>query len=207
VAETDVQGEMVHYPILKTDHMSRFVITPIRSKHRTPRSWRSLWIGCCVILLAGQTGCTTFFGKNYSDAEKIDLTPIKKEGYTVGANGVMQPLPATDESPSFILEVNHGKRSFERVPLMPGQPMFVADLMRDADFYRKIGKVRVTILRPNGANNPPVRLDVDFDPSGKRVIEGMNYSLRPGDHVVVSADDRGFLSQVMAGSVFGKPSK
>lgn len=178
--------------------MSRFVNKPIQYK---------FWVGCCLLLLVSQPGCTTFFGKNYSDAERIDLTPIKKDGYTVGQNGVMQPLPATDESPSIILEVNHGKRSLERVPLVPGQPMFVADLMRDADFHRKIGKVRVSILRPNGPNNPPVRLDIDFDPSGKRVIEGMNYSLRPGDHVVVSADDRGFLSQVMAGSVFGKPTK
>jgi hypothetical protein len=160
----------------------------------------------CLLLVAANTGCTSLIGKRYSDAEKIDMTPVKKEGYTVGPYGVMQPLPTSEESPAVILEVNRGKRTFERIPLTPNQPMFVADLVRDADFYRKIGRVRVTILRPNG-NNPPVRMDVDFDDSGKRVEEGMNYSLRAGDHVVVTADDSTFLSRFASGSVFGKPTK
>lgn len=159
-----------------------------------------------VLGLVVSPGCTTFFGKRYSPAEKIDMTPIKKEGYTIGANGVLTPLPTGTDAPSFILEVHDGKKSLERVPLVPGQPMFVADLMRDADFYRKVGRVQVTILRPNG-NNPPVRLEIDFDESGKRVEEGMNYSLRPGDHVLVKADDRSMFSQMVGSSVFGKPAK
>lgn len=164
------------------------------------------WILICIVVVASSSGCASFIGKRYSESEKIDLTPVKKEGYTVGPYGVMQPLPTADESPSVILEVNNGKRSFERIPLVPNQPMFVADLVRDADFYRKIGKVRVSILRPNG-NNPPVRLDVDFDSTGKRVEEGMNYSLRPGDHVVVTADDTTFLNRIASGTVFGKKLK
>lgn len=160
----------------------------------------------CMLLLFTSSGCAALIGKRYSESDKIDLTPVKKEGYTVGPYGVMQPLPTVDESPSVVLEVNHGKRSFERIPLVPNQPMFIADLVRDAEFHRKIGKVRVTILRPNGTN-PPVRMDVDFDPSGKRVEEGMNYSLRPGDHVVVIADDRSFLNRIASGTVFGKMMK
>jgi hypothetical protein len=152
------------------------------------------------------SGCTTFMGKNYSPADKIDMTPVMKEGYTVGPHGVMQPLPQTEDSPSIILEVNRGKRTFEKVPLVPNQPMFVADLMRDADFQRKIGRVRLTILRPNGSN-PPVRMDVDFDATGKRVEEGMNYSLRAGDHVIVTADSTNFMSRVTGGTVFGRTSK
>lgn len=158
-----------------------------------------------VFLMFASTGCTALIGRSYSDSEKIDMTPVKKEGYTVGPHGVMQVLPTSDETPSIILEVNHGKRSFERVPLVPGQPMFVADLMRDADLYRKVGRVKVTILRPNG-NNPPVRMDVDFDAKGKRVEEGMNYSLRAGDHVVVTANDKNFMDRLLKGTVFGKGS-
>jgi hypothetical protein len=149
------------------------------------------------------SGCAGLMGKNYSDAERIDMTPVKKEGYTVGPYGVMQPLPTAEEEPSIILEVNHGKRSMERVPLVSGQPMYVADLMRDADIHRKIGRVKVTVLRPNGSN-PPVRMDIDFDSSGKRVQEGVNYSLRSGDHVVVTADNRTFMNRLLGGSVFGK---
>jgi hypothetical protein len=161
---------------------------------------------CCMLLVASTSGCAALIGRKYSESEKIDLTPVKKEGYSIGPYGVMQPMSTADESPSVILEVNHGKRSFEQIPMVPNQPMFIADLVRDADFYRKIGKVQVTILRPNGTN-PPVRMDVDFDPSGKRVEEGMNYSLRPGDHVVVTADDRTFLNRIASGTVFGRMLK
>ena len=161
---------------------------------------------CCMLLVASTSGCAALIGRKYSESEKIDLTPVKKEGYSIGPYGVMQPMSTADESPSVILEVNQGKRSFERIPMVPNQPMFIADLVRDADFYRKIGKVQVTILRPNGTN-PPVRMDVDFDPSGKRVEEGMNYSLRPGDHVVVMADDSTFLNRIASGTVFGRMLK
>jgi len=161
---------------------------------------------CCMLLVASTSGCAALIGRKYSESDKIDLTPVKKEGYSIGPYGVMQPLPTADESPSVILEVNHGKRSFERIPLVPNQPMFIADLVRDAEFHRKIGKVRVTVLRPNGTN-PPVRMDIDFDPSGKRVEEGMNYSLRPGDHVVVMADDSTFLNRIASGTVFGRMLK
>jgi len=159
-----------------------------------------------MLLVASTSGCAALIGRKYSESEKIDLTPVKKEGYSIGPYGVMQPMSTADESPSVILEVNQGKRSFERIPMVPNQPMFIADLVRDADFYRKIGKVQVTILRPNGTN-PPVRMDVDFDPSGKRVEEGMNYSLRPGDHVVVMADDSTFLNRIASGTVFGRMLK
>jgi hypothetical protein len=159
-----------------------------------------------MLAIVSCSGCATFLGKNRGPMEGIDLTPIKKEGYTVGEHGVMQPLPSGSETPSIVLEVNNGKRSFERVPLVPGQPMFVADLVRDAEFYKKVGRVKISILRPNGGM-PPVRLDVDFDESGKRVKDGMNYSLRPGDHVVVTADDRNFLTQVFSGNVFSKSLK
>jgi hypothetical protein len=159
-----------------------------------------------ILVLVSCPGCTTFFGKNRSPIENVDMTPIQKDGYTIGNYGVMKPLPTGDESPSVVLEVNHGKRSFEKVPLVPGQPMFIADLLRDAEFNRKIGRVQVSILRPNG-EKAPVRLEVDFDPTGKRVKDGMNYSLRPGDHVVVRADERSVVTQLLSGSVFGKMIK
>ena len=77
---------------------------------------------------------------------------------------------------------------------MSGQSLFIADLIRDAKLQKKIGRIKTTILRPNGKNLPPVRLDVDFDDAGKNVMEGQNYSLRPGDHVVVRHDDQSRLA-------------
>jgi hypothetical protein len=157
-----------------TDHSQRFV-----------RIHSIVFSLTCLLLAMASTGCSTLLGRSKGPLDNIDTTSLKMHGYTVGPQGVMQPLPTGEESPSVVLEVNHGKRSFERVPLVPGQPMFIADLVRDAEFQKKIGRVQVKILRPNGSQ-APIRLDVDFDDSGKRVMEGMNYSLRPGDHVVVS---------------------
>jgi len=195
-----------HILRLSPPHMSRYFseIQSVVENHRRPD--RVAWLLSCAVAAMICSGCTTFMGKNHSPAEKIDMTPVKKEGYTVGPYGVMQPLPQADDSPSIILEVNRGKRTFEKVPLVPNQPMFVADLVRDADLQRKIGRIQVTILRPNGSN-PPVRMDVDFDAAGKRVEEGMNYSLRAGDHVIVTADSTNFMSRVASGTVFGRTSK
>lgn len=161
------------------------------------------WLLLAALFATAHSGCAALIGKSYSDADRLDMTPVVKEGYSVGAHGVMQPLPSTEDNPSIILEVNNGKRTLERVPLVAGQPMFVADLMRDAELHKKIGRVKVSVLRPNGSN-PPVRMDIDFDATGKRVQEGMNYSLRPGDHVIVSADSRNFMSKLFNGSVFGR---
>lgn len=154
-----------------------------------------------MVLMGASSGCATLIGKGKSPLDNIDTTSLKKEGYTLGSHGVMQPLPTEEGKPSIVLEVIDGKRHFEKVPLNPGQPMFVADLIRDAKLYSKIGRIQVKILRPNGTG-APVRLDVDFDDSGKQVMEGMNYSLRPGDHVVVVRDERSMWNRLLGGSVF-----
>jgi len=122
---------------------------------------------------------------------------MKQAGYTFGRYGANKPLATDDDKPSIVLEVNNGKRSFEKVPLVPGQSLFIADLIRDAKLQSKIGRIKTTILRPNGKNLPPIRLDVDFDDSGKNVMEGQNYSLRAGDHIVVRQDDRSIFSGML----------
>ena len=154
-----------------------------------------------LVMMCVSSGCATLIGKSKGPLDNIDTTSLRKEGYTLGSHGVMQPLPTEEGKPSIVLEVIDGKRHFEKVPLTPGQPMFVADLIRDAKLYSKIGRIQVKILRPNGTS-APVRLDVDFDDAGKQVMEGMNYSLRPGDHVVVIRDERSMLNRLLNGSVF-----
>ncbi len=147
------------------------------------------------LLLVCSTGCTTLFGRKSGPGDDLDLSQIKRDGYTVGPNGVMQAMPSDDSS--VVLEVVDGKRHFEKIPLIQGQPMFIADVVKDADLRKKLGPLHVRILRPNG-QGAPVRMDVDFDDSGKRVKDGTNYSLRPGDHIVVMKDDRGFASQMLS---------
>ena len=164
------------------------------------------YLACLSIIgvSALSSGCSTLLGKSKGPMDNIDTKGLKQAGYTFGDYGAQKPLATDDERPAIVLEVNNGKRHFEKIPLVPGQPLFIADLIRDAKLQKKIGRIKTTILRPNGKNLPPVRLDVDFDDSGKSVMEGQNYSLRAGDHVVVRQDDRSMFTGMMPDLPFMK---
>jgi hypothetical protein len=167
-------------------------------------------IGLSLIALAVMTtlassGCSSIILKAKGPLDNIDPKGLQQAGYTMGQYGTERAIPAGDSSsPSVVLEVHNGKRHFEKIPLVAGQPLFISDLIRDAKLQKKIGKIKTTILRPNGKNLPPVRLDVDFDDSGKSVMEGQNYSLRAGDHIVVRQDDRSVLTGMMPSMPFMK---
>jgi hypothetical protein len=77
--------------------------------------------------------------------------------------------------------------------------MFIADVIRDAQLHKKVGRIHVRVVRPNG-NAAPVRMDIDFDETGRRVREGTNYSLRAGDRIVVTKDDSNFVSRMISGT-------
>lgn len=163
----------------------------------------------CLCLLATSafcSGCSTLLGKSKGPLDNLDTKDLKQAGYTFGEYGANKPLTTGDGSPAVVLEVNNGKRHFEKIPLVPGQSLFIADLIRDAKLQKRIGRIKTTILRPNpnGKNLPPVRLDVDFDDAGKNVKEGQNYSLRPGDHVVVRQDDQSKLAGMVPDLPFMK---
>jgi hypothetical protein len=127
----------------------------------------------------------------------LDIRQLQREGYTLGANGVLQG-GMLDES-SVLLEVNDGKKHLEKIPITEGQPMFIADVIRDAQLHKKVGRIHVRVVRPNG-NAAPVRMDIDFDETGRRVREGTNYSLRAGDRIVVTKDDSNFVSRMISGT-------
>ncbi|MFN7733365.1 MAG: hypothetical protein ACK5OB_15820 [Pirellula sp.] len=181
-------------------------ILPNHDSHAVATAERILsgrWLPVALIawMSIAMTGCSTVMMRSKSSVDNLDTRGLKVQGYSIGNNGVQRAGTPDEASPSVILEVNDGKRSVERVPLPAGQPMFVADLVRDAQLTKKLGRIQIKILRANG-NRPPVRLDVDFDDNGKRIMEEMNYSLRPGDHVVVMRDERTLLNRLTSGSVF-----
>jgi len=157
-----------------------------------------------LTILILSNGCSTLMGKNKGPLDNLDTKGLQKVGYTFGEYGANKPILTEDGKPAIVLEVNNGKRHFEKIPLVPGQSLFIADLIRDAKLQKRIGRIRTTVLRPNGTNLPPIRLDVDFDDSGKHVMEGQNYSLRAGDHVVVSPDDRNALTSMFTEIPFMK---
>jgi hypothetical protein len=150
-----------------------------------------------LLLLASTTGCHVLFGNKGGPGSDLDIRQLQREGYTLGANGVLQG-GMLDES-SVLLEVNDGKKHLEKIPITEGQPMFIADVIRDAQLHKKVGRIHVRVVRPNG-NAAPVRMDIDFDETGRRVREGTNYSLRAGDRIVVTKDDSNFVSRMISGT-------
>lgn len=172
-------------------------------KARKRRTSGLLLIGLvCSALFS--TGCSTLLGKTKGPLDNLDTKGLRQAGYTFGEYGAQKPITTEDGSPAIVLEVINGKRHFEKIPLVPGQSLFIADLIRDAKLQKKIGRIKATILRPNGKNLPPIRLDVDFDDSGKSVMEGQNYSLRAGDHVVVRQNDQSMLAGMVPDIPFMK---
>ena len=154
-----------------------------------------------VIVISTSGGCAALLGKTKGPLDNLDTRGLKQAGYTFGEYGANKPILTEDGSPAIVLEVKNGKRHFEKIPMVQGQSVFIADIIRDAKLDKKIGRLQATILRPNGQNKPPIRMDVDFDDTGKRVMEGQNYSLRPGDHVVISHDERNMMSSWLPNSL------
>ena len=188
--------------------MSRFFenasSTSIQTDHFEQNTFATILILTALVLLGSTSGCASLTGKTKGPLDNIDTSGLKREGYTFGDYGANKPITTEDGRPAIVLEVNNGKRHFEKLPLVPGQSLFIADVIRDAKLNKKIGRLKATVLRPDGKNKPPIRMEVDFDDSGKRVMEGQNYSLRPGDHVVVSHDDRNVLTSMMPSLSFLK---
>ncbi len=155
--------------------------------------------GCLLVICAvAMTGCSSLMGpKDRSALDNIDVQSIKAAGYTVGANGIDMTQPSSDGSPCVYLEVNHKKRHMERIPMPVEQPMFIGDVIREAKLVDRVGRIDVVIVRATGPNQPPIRLSVDFDSDGKRVMEGQNYSLRPGDRVVVTKNNESSMDRFL----------
>jgi hypothetical protein len=144
-----------------------------------------------LLLLAG---CSSMFGdRGREPVDGIDTKALREAGYHFDERGAQRALPPSDGKPSVVLEVRNGKRHLERIPLPPDKPTFIQDIVDDAKLVDKIGRIQVTILRPTGANNPPIRMDADFDTETKRLVIGQNYAVQPNDTVIVSKDTRSWL--------------
>lgn len=90
------------------------------------------------------------------------------------------------------MEVRTGsdKPHLEQIPLRKEQPMFIEDLVREAKINERVGGVAISIMRPAGPNVPPVRMDVRVKHDGKVKNMSENYALMPGDHLIVTGDQR-----------------
>jgi hypothetical protein len=143
------------------------------------------------------TGCSTLvWNKNKS---QYDTTALKTEGYDIRAlssQNALATLPPSDK-PSIVLEVHHNGRHMERIPLPTDRPWFVQDLITEAEIQKRIGVTNIRIIRPVAPPGPPLVLDVPVSADGKDVNAGQNYSLCPGDMVIVKANNMGIFERMV----------
>jgi hypothetical protein len=157
---------------------------------------RSLFSGLlsgCALL----SGCNALTGDNNREPIKgIDTRLMRADGYSFDERGAQRVIPAGDGRPSVVMEIRNGKRQFERVPLSADKPTYIQDIVDDAKLVDKLGKIQVTILRPTGANSPPIRMPADFDADTKRIVVGQNYALQANDQLIVTKDTRSWLDNI-----------
>lgn len=155
-------------------------------------------VACLVsAIFVSITGCSSLLGdRSKEPGSGLDTRAMRTAGYSFDERGAQRVLPTGDGKPAVILEVRDNKRHFERIPLPAEKPTFVQDIIDDAKLTDRLGKIQVTILRPNGASSPPIRMDADFDPATKRIVAGQNYAIQPNDQILVSKDSRSWLDNL-----------
>ena len=153
---------------------------------------RTRWIALgCALTMLSQAGCVTLLGK--PRRSKIDTSYLEAAGYSVPPGGMPAPVGRlSGDGMAIIMEVRGAeeKPHIEQIPLPKDRPMFVEDLVREAKIAERVGGVNISIMRPTGANLPPVRMDVLVRETGKCKNFEDNYALMPGDHVIVNCDGR-----------------
>ena len=153
---------------------------------------RSMYTTLVLASLIGSTGCMTLsemLGQKRKDT--LDTSYLKREGYSIPPGGMPTPV-AIDPSrgPSVVLEVRGDGNHLETIPLPKDKPVFIEDLVGQAQLPDKLGQLSISIMRPNGPGLPPVRLDVQTDSKGKATSPGQNYAVLPSDHIIVLHDQR-----------------
>lgn len=155
---------------------------------------RWLVLAGCTLLCVNQVGCVTFsslMGRTRSPT--LDTSYLEAAGYSIPPGGMPTPIGNTSgDGQSIVMEVRTGsdKPHLEQIPLRKEQPMFIEDLVREAKINERVGGVAISIMRPAGPNLPPVRMDVRVKHDGKVKNMSENYALMPGDHLIVTGDQR-----------------
>jgi hypothetical protein len=147
--------------------------------------------------VAGNTGCSMLIWQK--EKSQFDTTALKEAGYDVKSLSSISAAAAVPPSstPSIVLEVYNNGRHMERIPLPSERPWFVQDLVNEAEIQKRIGVTDIQIVRSVASQGPPLVLDVGVSVDGKMVNEGQNYSLCPGDHVIVRASNKGLFERMI----------
>lgn len=154
-------------------------------------------VGC---LLASQPGCT-LSSLLKRKSPQLDTTLLEAQGYSIPRGGMPTPVSSEGaEVPSVILEVrgDEDQQKIKRIPIPTDQGVFIEDIVAKGRLSEVLGNLSISIMRPTAHGEPPIRLDLRTDDKGRATNIGSNYALRPGDHIIVNADQRSYLERFIS---------
>lgn len=161
------------------------------------KNWMlAVLLGTCLPL---QTGCFTL--SKLMGAKKsptLDTSLLKLQGYSIPPGGMPSPVaPNPSGSPRVILEVRDEGKHLESIPLPIDRAVFIENIVQDARLHERYGQLVISIMRPTTAGSAPVRLEARTNDDGNVENPGQNYSLMPGDHIIVNSDDRSAFERMI----------
>ncbi|MBB3207202.1 hypothetical protein FHS27_003021 [Rhodopirellula rubra] len=188
-------------------------------KHRSHRNVVTTMLPqlLCVglaILPMGLTGCSMFPGAAIKMPALTALgtgaapsASVQQENYVpVGVNASLPSSTFTQEvyqsvrnakaNNSIVLQILDDDVPIRVLPLPngesgAGQSVFVSTLLEQTGVMRKLGKVQAALYRPSPSSFEGVRMDVLFvDRAPDQIRPESDYSLRPGDRLVIAKDTR-----------------
>lgn len=156
----------------------------------------SIILGLCLL---SQSGCLTLSALlGESKSSTLDTSMLEAQGYSIPPGGMPSPVASDpDSGPRIILEVRDGDRHLESIPMPTDRAVFIEDIVQQAQLHERIGQLVINIMRPSKQGGPPIRMETRTDDSGKVTNIGQNYALMPGDHLVVSGDNRSGLERII----------
>lgn len=161
------------------------------------RKWMlGVLLGTCIPL---QTGCFTLARLMGTKSNPtLDTHLLELQGYSIPPGGMPSPVaPNASGAPRVILEVRNDGKHLESIPLPMERPVFIEDIVQEARLHELYGNLLISIMRPTTEGAAPVRLETRTGDDGKVDNPGQNYSLMPGDHIVVNSDERNALERMI----------
>jgi hypothetical protein len=165
-------------------------------KELSMKSAMSCYLLAIFALLATQPGCNLFPRRK---SQSLDISLLKAQGYSIPPGGMpAQVAPDSQGRPRVVLEIRSDERHLESIPMPASGVLFIEDVVQQAKLHEKFGELSISIMRPNGAGAPPVRMDVRINHKGKATNVGQNYALHPDDHIIVLHDERSHLERFLS---------
>ncbi len=77
------------------------------------------------------------------------------------------------------------------------QPMTVQDVLVESKAIKKYRNMEISILRQLPDKPRPIRMDVDFQASQRKVVDAQNYAIHPGDRILIRPKDDTLIGNLL----------